>query len=83
MIQALISRDIEPGVCNRGFSFILEMEAEEMAAFVSILRTNLISLMAENNVWVELIVRVPENIHLVVITEPRTIRSQITCRREW
>ena len=33
--------DIEPDVCIRGFNFIFEVEFEEMAAFVSILRTDL------------------------------------------
>ena len=45
------------------------MDAEDMAAFVSILRTNLISLMPDKKVRVELSVLVPYNIHLVVICD--------------
>ena len=37
VILAFISHDIEPDVCIRGFSFIFEVDFEEMAAFVSIL----------------------------------------------
>ena len=39
-----MSHDIEPDVCIRSFSFIFEVDFEEMAAFVSILRTDLTSL---------------------------------------
>ena len=53
------------------------MDAKYMAAFVSIPRTNLISLMPDKKVRAELSVRVPHNIHLVAIAEPRAIRSQI------
>ena len=77
VIQAFISRDIEPDVCIRGFSFILKMDAEDMVVFANILRTNLISLMPAKKVRAELSVRVPYNIHLVVIAEPRAINSQI------
>ena len=37
----------------------------------------LMYLMPDKKVCVEPIVRVPDNINLVVIAEPRTIRSQI------
>ena len=43
---AFISHDIEPGVCIRGFSFIFEVDFEEMSAFVSILRSDLTLLMS-------------------------------------
>ena len=43
------------------------MDADNMAASVSILRTNLISLMPNKIVCVELIVWVPGNIYMVVI----------------
>ena len=46
VIRAFISRGVEPDVYIRGFSFIFEEESEEMAAFVSILRRHLTSLMA-------------------------------------
>ena len=75
VIRAFISRDIEPYVCIRGFSFILEMDADNTAASVSILRTNLISLMPDKIMFLELIVWVPGNIHMVVIAWFRTIRS--------
>ena len=35
--MAFISRDIEPDMCFRGFSFIFELGTEYMAASVSIL----------------------------------------------
>ena len=70
-------------VCIRGLSFILEMDVEEMTAFVSILRTNLKSLMPDKKVRVKLIVWVPDNIRLAVFAESDTIRLQITCRIEW
>ena len=81
VIRSFISRDIEPEVWIRGFSFILEIA--EIAAFANILRTNLKSVMADKKLRVELIVRVPDNIHLVIFAEFRTIRSQITRRIEW
>ena len=62
VIRTFISRT-EPDVCIRGFSFIFEMDTEDMAASVSILHTNLISLMPDEKVCVELIVRVPYNIY--------------------
>ena len=46
VILAFISHAIEPDVCIQGFSFIFEVDFEEMAAFVSILRTDLILLMS-------------------------------------
>ena len=46
VILAFISHDIEPDVCIRGFCFIFEMDSEEMAAFVGILRTDLTSLIS-------------------------------------
>ena len=46
VILAFISHDIEPDVCIRDFSFIFEVDFEEMAAFVSILRTDLTLLMS-------------------------------------
>ena len=61
MIRAFISRNTEPDVCIRGYSFIFEMDTEDMAASVSILYTNLISLMPDKKVRVELIVRVSYN----------------------
>ena len=59
------------------------MDADNIAASVGILRTNLISLMPHKMVCVELIVWVPGNIHMVVIAGLRTIRLYITCRIEW
>ena len=44
MILAFIFHDIEPDVYIRGFSFIFEVDFKEMAAFVSILRRDLTSL---------------------------------------
>ena len=61
VIWAFISRNTEPDVCIRGFSFIFEMDTEDMAASVSILYTNLISLMPDKKVRVELIVWVSYN----------------------
>ena len=75
MIRTFKSRNTEPDVCIRGFSVIFEMDTEDMAASVSILHTNLISLMPDEKVRVELIVRVPYNIYLVVTAGPRNIRS--------
>ena len=75
MIRTFISRNTEPDVCIRDFSVIFEMDTEDMAASVSILHTNLISLMPDEKVRVELIVRVPYNIYLVVTAGPRNIRS--------
>ena len=75
MNWASIFRDIEPEVCIRGFSFIFELDAENMAAFVSILHTNLIFRMPDKTVAVELIVLVPYNIQMVVTAGPKTIRS--------
>ena len=46
VIQALISRDIDPDICIRSFSFIVEMHAEYKAASVSILPANLAFLMS-------------------------------------
>ena len=46
VIQAFISRDIEPDICIRSFSFIFEMDAEYKAASVSILPANLAFLMS-------------------------------------
>ena len=71
VIRAFISRNTEADVCIRGFSFIFEMDTEDMAASVSILYTNLTSLMPGKKVRVELIVRVPYSIHLVVIVGPK------------
>ena len=53
------------------------MDADNMAATVSILCTNLISLMPDMIVCVklELIVWVPDNIHMVVIAGLSSIRS--------
>ena len=45
VIWACISRDIKPDACLRGCSFIFEVDSKEMAAFVSILCTNLTSQM--------------------------------------
>ena len=59
VIRAFISRNTEPDVCIRGFSFIFEMDTEDMAASVSIHYTNLISPMPDKTVPVELIVWVP------------------------
>ena len=75
VIRTFISRNTEPDVCIRGFSVIFEMDTEDMAASVSILHTNLISLMLDKKVCVELTVRVPYNIYLVVTAGPRNIRS--------
>ena len=75
VIRAFVSHNTEPDVCIRCFSFIFEMDAENMAASVSILHTNLILLMPDKIVPVELIMLVPYNIHMVVIARPRTIRS--------
>ena len=75
MIRAFVSRNTEPDACISGFSFIFEMDAENMAASVSILHTNLILLMSDKIVPVELIMLVPYNIHMVIIARPRTIRS--------
>ena len=75
VIRTFISRNTEPDVCIRGFSVIFEMDTEDMAVSVSILHTNLISLMPDEKVCVELIVRVPYNIYLVVTAGPRNIRS--------
>ena len=69
VIRTFISRNTEPDVCIRGFSFIFEMDTENMAASVSILHTNY------EKVCVELIVRVPYNIYWVVTAGPRNIRS--------
>ena len=44
VIWAFISHDIKLYVCIRGFSFIFEVDSEEMAAFVNILHTDLTSL---------------------------------------
>ena len=44
VILAFIFHDIEPDVYIRGFSFIFEVDFKEMAAFVSILRRDLTSL---------------------------------------
>ena len=71
VIRAFISRNTEPDVCIRGFSFIFEMDTKDMAASVSILYTNLISLMLGMKVRVELIARVSYSIHLVVIAGPK------------
>ena len=53
--RAFICRNIEPDMCIRGFSFIFEMNAEGMAASVSILCVNLLFLMPicleEKCVW--------------------------------
>ena len=46
VILAFISHDIEPDVCIGDFSFIFEVDFEEMAAFVSILHTELTLLMS-------------------------------------
>ena len=56
VIRAFISRNTEPDVCIRGFNFIFEMDTKDMAASVSILYPNLISLMPDKKVRVELIV---------------------------
>ena len=61
MIRAFISRNTELDVSIRGVSFIFEMDTEDMAASVSILYTNLISLMPDKKVRVELIVWVSYN----------------------
>ena len=73
VIRAFVSRNTEPDVCIRAFSFIFEMDAENMAASVSILHTNLILLMPDKIVPDKMLV--PYNIHMVVIARPRTIRS--------
>ena len=67
--------DIEPEVCIRSFSLIFELDAENMAASVSILHTNLIFRMRDKIVPVELIVLVPYNIQMVVNAGHQTIRS--------
>ena len=46
VILTFISHDVNPDVGIRGFSFIFEVDFEEMAAFVSILRTDLTLLMS-------------------------------------
>ena len=46
MIRTFVSRDIEPDVRTGGFSFIFEVDSEEVAVFVSILRGNLTSAMS-------------------------------------
>ena len=56
VIRAFIPRNTEPDVCIRGFNFIFEMDTKDMAASVSILYPNLISLMPDKKVHVELIV---------------------------
>ena len=61
VIRAFISRNTELDVSIRGVSFIFEMDTEDMAASVSILYTNLISLMPDKKVRVELIVWVSYN----------------------
>ena len=61
VIRAFISRNTELDVSIRGVSFIFEMDTEDMAASVSILYTNLISLMPDKKVRVELIVWVSHN----------------------
>ena len=75
VIRAFISRNTEPDVCIRGFSFIFEMDTEDLAASLSILNTDLKSLMPDEKVCVELIVRVPYYIYMVVTAGPRNIRS--------
>ena len=69
--RAYISCNTEPDVRIRGFSFIFQMDTEDMAAHVSILYMNLISLMPGKEVRVELIDRVSYSIHLVVIARPK------------
>ena len=59
VIRAFVSRNSEPDVCIRDFSFIFDMDAENMAASISILHTNLILLMPDKMVSVELIMLVP------------------------
>ena len=61
VIRAFISRNTELDVSIRGVSFIFEMDTENMAASVSILYTNLISIMPDKKVRVELIVWVSYN----------------------
>ena len=61
VIRAFISRNTELDMSIRGVSFISEMDTEDMAASVSILYTNLISLMPDKKVPVELIVWVSYN----------------------
>ena len=56
VIRAFMSRKTEPDVCIRGFNFIFEMDTKDMAASVSILYPNLISLMPDKKVRVKLIV---------------------------
>ena len=51
------------------------MDTEDMAASVSILHTNLISLVPDEKMRVELVVQVQYNIYLVVTTGPGNIRS--------
>ena len=46
VIWAFMPRDVEPGVCIRGFSLIFGEDSEEMVAFVSILRAHLTTLMS-------------------------------------
>ena len=75
MIRAFITLNTEPDVCIRGFSFIFEMDTEDMAVSVSILHMNLISIMPDEKVCVELIVRVPYTIYMVVTAGSRNIRS--------
>ena len=75
--RAFISRNTEPDVCIRGFSFIFQMDTEDMAAPVSILYTNLISLMPGKKVRVELIVQVSYSIHLVVIAGPKCTQKYL------
>ena len=77
MILAFISHDIEPDVCIRGFSFIFEVDSEEMTAFVSILRTDLTSLMyvSSNNKCVlnKLFGYHPQPIDIIQTTKIATI----------
>ena len=61
VIRAFISRNTEPDVYIRGFNFIFEMDTKDMAASVSILYPNLISLKPDKKVRVELIVWVSYN----------------------
>ena len=61
VIRAFISRNTELDVSIRGVSFIFETDTEDMAASVSIIYTNLISLMPDKKVRVELIVWVSYN----------------------
>ena len=77
VILAFISHDIEPDVCIRGFSFIFEVDSEEMTAFVSILRTDLTSLMnvSSNNKCVlnKLFGYHPQPIDIIQTTKIATI----------